>query len=85
MFPYQMHKQLADRIELAQLMQETGLAGGLAVDSMEDLACTKYGALPERLCLLTPNGRVHFMTNMGPWGYSLSGLDTALSEVCGKC
>ena len=77
-----MHKQLADRIELAQLMQETGLAGGLAVDSMEDLACTKYGALPERLCLLTPNGRVHYMSEIGPIGYSLSDLERAILDIC---
>ncbi|GFN74487.1 iodothyronine deiodinase [Plakobranchus ocellatus] len=79
-----MHKQLSERIEAAKLLQENGLAGNLVVDTMEDLACIKYGALPERLCLLNPDGKVCFMSQMGPWGYSLSELENAVIKMCEK-
>ena len=79
-----MHRKLADRIEMAKLLQESGLAGNLVVDSMEDLACIKYGALPERLCLLTESGKVHFMTGVGPIYYSLSKLESAIVDLCGR-
>ncbi|GFS12738.1 iodothyronine deiodinase [Elysia marginata] len=78
----QMHKHIAERIEMGKTLQESGLAGTLVVDSMEDLACTKYGALPEKLCLLTVHGRVAYMGDTGPFGYSVADLETALVSLC---
>ncbi|RUS86906.1 hypothetical protein EGW08_005311 [Elysia chlorotica] len=80
----QMHRTLPERIDLAQLLQESGLAGHLAVDSMQDLACLHYGAVPERICLVAPGGTVRYMSGLGPWGYQLSGLEGALWGICGE-
>lgn len=63
------HKTVADRLEAAKLLADTGLPPcTLLIDTMENTAVRAYFAYPERLYVLE-NGKVSFVGGIGPFGY----------------
>ena len=76
-----MHKDITDRLEAAQLLADMNLKGPLVVDSMLDESVSVYGALPERLIVLSPGGTISYFGQGGPWGYFLNEVDGVLKTL----
>ena len=68
------HKSLQNRLEAAQMLADTDLAGTLVVDSMTDETCREYGARPERLYIVL-NGVVVYVGKKGPEGYNVGEVE----------
>ncbi|XP_035826473.1 type I iodothyronine deiodinase-like [Aplysia californica] len=74
------HTALEDRLESAKTLDDIGISGRLLVDSMEDLACHMYGAVPERLFILK-GGVVTYVGALGPIGYDLDEMEEKLKTL----
>ena len=78
-----MHASLRDRLTAARLLEDANVEGDIAVDAMTDPCVTSYGALPERLVVLSGDGTVAYMGEHGPWGYSLAEVEEVLQGMDG--
>ena len=76
-----MHTALNDRLEAAALLVSAQIKGPVVVDAMHDPSIRMYGALPERLVLISPDGTLAYFGDHGPWGYSLPQLDDFLTDM----
>jgi len=70
-------RELEERLEAAQTLSDVGIEGRLFVDSMDDLSCYVFGALPERL-VLVERLNVKFVSAQGPIGYKLPEIEERL-------
>jgi len=80
-YDIKMHASLEDRLKSARLLEDAKVEGDIAVDAMTDPCVTSYGALPERLVVLSGDGTVAYMGRHGPWGYSLAEVEDVLQGM----
>lgn len=72
------HTALKDRLEATQQLQELGLEGELAVDTMDnDFGWWIYSGMPERL-FVVDRGLVKYVGGMGPHLYNLGEVEKVL-------
>ena len=50
---------------------------------MKNQACTDYGSVPERLCVIQ-NGQVVYLQDVGPDGYSVKALESWIKDYLKK-
>ena len=77
------HIQMKDRIFAAQMLEEKNPAGHLVVDTMSDEVCTRYCAVPERLCIVL-DGIVAYYGGRGPFGYKPKEVEDWLKDFASK-
>jgi hypothetical protein len=51
------------------------------VDDMEDSVAKAYNALPDRLFILSADGRIAYRGQRGPRGFNVAELEKALAEL----
>ncbi len=54
------------------------LAMPMALDDMGNTVDTAYAALPERLYLINPEGRIVHRSGPGPWGFDIDAWESAI-------
>jgi hypothetical protein len=70
------------RTEVAKSCSSTlNLTIPLLVDDMQNSVATAYSAWPDRLFILTPDGKVAYAGNPGPWGFRVDEMETALQRL----
>ena len=77
------HREMKDRISAAQMLEEKNPAGHLVVDTMSDEVCTRYCAVPERLCIVL-DGIVAYYGGRGPFGYHPEEVEKWLKDFASK-
>lgn len=55
-----------------------GIEYPIVIDSLDDTVMTAYGAWPERLYVVDPEGHVAYQGGQGPFGFSPEELDAFL-------
>jgi hypothetical protein len=64
---YRTHESLEERIEVGQAcMIKLALEMPALVDEMDDAVATAYGAMPERLYVISRDGKVAYKSGIGP-------------------
>jgi len=53
----------------------------MLIDDMKDTVATAYGAMPDRLFVLTPDAKIAFTGARGPKGFSVDALSLALAAT----
>jgi Iodothyronine deiodinase len=53
------------------------------LDDLENSTDQAYSALPDRLYLIDPDGRVAFRSDPGPWGFKVEELEAATTRMLG--
>jgi len=73
------HKVLEDRMKAARVLQDAmkGEDNTIVVDTMDNLACDAYAALPERLYIVLDD-RIVLEGGVGPFGYNLAEVEDYL-------
>lgn len=74
------HQTLNDRISAARILLKEGPPCPMVVDSMDNMTCAKYGAMPERLYVVL-NGKIIYKGNMGPSGYKPEEVQLILQNL----
>uniref|UniRef100_A0A8D0DXC4 Iodothyronine deiodinase n=1 Tax=Salvator merianae TaxID=96440 RepID=A0A8D0DXC4_SALMN len=74
------HQTLQDRIRAVERLLKENPLCPVVLDTMENLSCTKYAAMPERLYVLQ-NGNVVYKGGFGPWNYSPQEVRKFLEEL----
>uniref|UniRef100_A0A669PHX6 Iodothyronine deiodinase n=1 Tax=Phasianus colchicus TaxID=9054 RepID=A0A669PHX6_PHACC len=74
------HRSLEDRKTAAQFLQQKNPLCPVVLDTMENLSCSKYAALPERLYILQA-GNVIYKGGVGPWNYHPQEIRTVLEKM----
>ncbi len=60
-----------ERVQAALAMRSAmGIEFPIAIDGLDDTVMNAYGAWPERLYVVGPDGHVAYQGGQGPWGYS---------------
>ena len=77
------HMQMKDRFFAAQMLEEKNPAGHLVMDTMSDDVCKRYGAVPERLCIVL-DGTVAYFGERGPFGYKPREIEDWLKDFASK-
>ena len=80
------HTSLQERILAASILledEDLNIQGTLLIDNMENEAMSVYGALPERLYIVL-DGKVLFVGDEGPVGYSVEAVKNWLEEYKAK-
>ena len=54
------------------------------VDDMEDTVSTAYAAWPDRLYILSPDGKVAYQGERGPWGFKTDEMEERLKALLAK-
>jgi hypothetical protein len=79
------HQSLAERETAAQTCSlRLDLSIPTLLDEMSNEVDYAYAALPERLYLIDPEGRVAFRGDAGPMGFLPDLLDAAIQELLGE-
>ena len=73
------HKNMKDRLAAVKMLNVKQPAGQLVVDTMSDDACKRYGAYPERLCIVM-DGVVKYYGGQGPMLYRPAEVERWLKE-----
>ena len=84
--PYQVnqHKTSEDRIAAAKpFVENTGLSCPVIVDNPGNEANSAYGALPERLYIIS-RGKIAYVGGQGPVSYNLDEMLARLNELIRK-
>jgi len=64
------HQVLEDRLRCARLCASSlNLTIPMLVDTMDNAAFEAYSAWPERIYILTGDGRIHYKGGPGPFGF----------------
>ena len=64
------HRSLEERLACARLCASAlGLSIPMLVDGMENAAFEAYSAWPERIYILSNDGRIHYKGGPGPFGF----------------
>jgi len=73
------HKVMEERVDAAKQLEDAmeGDDNIIVVDTMENLACDSYAALPERLYIVL-NSMIVLEGGVGPFGYNLAEIETYL-------
>ena len=53
----------------------------MLLDEMSNDVDTAYAALPERLYVIDPAGRITYRSEPGPWGFNMDDWEKAIREV----
>ena len=78
------HQSLAERETAAQTCSlRLDLSIPTLLDEMSNEVDYTYAALPERLYLIDPEGRVAFRSDAGPMGFLPDLLDAAIQALLG--
>ena len=64
----------------SDFVDRTGMAMPIAVDGIDNAAMEAYAAWPERLYVITADGRIGFKGGMGPFFFSPDRLEAWLDE-----
>ena len=71
---------LAERAELARLcVERLGLTVPVLLDSLENTAGTAYNGWPERLYVISVDGRIAYHGGKGPYGFNTEEWERFLS------
>ena len=79
---FEQPKSEAERVEAAgACMLNLRLSMPIALDEMTDTVDTAYAALPERLYLIDPEGRIAYRSGPGPWSFDIDAWEKAIGEA----
>lgn len=53
----------------------------ILVDDMEDTVSVAYAAWPDRLFIVTADGKVAYAGGPGPWGFKVDEMTAALENI----
>ena len=56
----------------------------ILLDPVSNEVDTAYAALPERLYVIAPGGRIHYRSEPGPFGFDVDAFEKALAEQVGS-
>lgn len=60
---------------------ELRLSIPLLVDDMENSVANAYSAWPDRLFILSADGKIAYRGGQGPWGFSVEEMEAALRPL----
>ncbi len=73
-------KTFEERKEVAaKCVKELGLTMPVLIDDMKNTVATAYGAMPDRLFVVSPDAKIAFTGARGPKGFSVPALSLALA------
>ena len=78
-YNFKQHKNIADRLVAAQIVEEQCPSCPVLLDSMKNEACAAYKAFPERLYILKDE-KVVLQGGEGPMDYSVSEIEEWLKK-----
>ena len=55
----------------------------MAVDGIDDAVALAYNAWPERIYIVRPDGRIHYKSGLGPFGFKPREADASLAKLLG--
>jgi hypothetical protein len=75
----------AERTSVADACVRTlGIPFPAVIDGLDNRVEQAYSGWPDRLYLITPDGRIHFKTGPGPFGFNPRELAAALQKQFGS-
>mgnify|MGYP000383175005 CR=1 FL=1 len=76
------HQEFADRqFAASNCAAILGLTAPLLIDGMDNAADRAYGAWPERLYVIGPDGRIAYQGKKGPYGFDPDELERFLEQL----
>ncbi len=76
---YKQPKTDGERASIAQdCMRKLDFEMPMLLDPISNEVDTAYAALPERLYVLEPGGRIAYRSEPGPWGFDVDAFEKAL-------
>ncbi len=55
----------------------------MAVDGVDDAVALAYNAWPERIYIVRPDGRIHYKSGLGPFGFRPAEAEASLAKLLG--
>ena len=79
------HRTAADREKAATGCQATlALKAPVLVDDMQDTVARAFNGWPDRLFLLSTDGKIAYRGGIGPWGLNVAEMEAALARQVGE-
>ena len=78
------HRTAAEREKAATGCQATlALKAPVLVDDMQDTVARAFNGWPDRLFLLSKEGKIAYRGGLGPWGLNVAEMEAALAKELG--